>query len=248
MKALLLSIFILPTAFASITNEDFNYNIDITSTGAFTITINESFQNMSAKEVMKKHYLNSAMQRKIDATITSLVTNKNLNSIVSKSSSRESYSLKMKAKKSGVTATFKNTCFLSTGNSITNSCKITSARAFIVGTVMERGSNKTTCQNQGYGSQCTTVITGKPSKISFPIQRTAERLAVSGATRTIEGYFKGHYFMKNNTFSGHKNERFHINNISGIWKKMINHLRGEQHLSYDIVASSSDSGASVKAK
>jgi len=248
MKTLLLSLLITPVAFASITNEEFNYKIDISSDGAFNITINEVFPNMSAKKMMKNLYLSSVMQRKIDSSITSLVANKNLNMFVSKSSNRVNYSLKMKAKKSGVTATFKNTCFLSTGTSITNSCKITSTKAFIVGTVMERGSNRTTCKNRGSGSQCTTVITGKASKISFPIKRSSERLAVSGATRTIEGYFKGHYFMKNNTFTGHKSERFYINNVSGIWKKMINHLRDQQDLSYDIVINSSDSGVSVKAK
>jgi hypothetical protein len=247
MKLLLLGLFLLPVAQAEITNDSFNYEIDILKNGNFNITINEKYEGKSARDIMSKNYLNNTTQKKIDESVKSIELSKDLKNTLSKENGSISYSSIRKVSMHGITATIKNNCTLRVSNSITNTCTLTSAKAFFIGKIMESGSVITSCHDGQEGAFCKTTLKGLPSGIRLP-KRTPERLSVSGAKKSVTTFYKAHYLAVNGDLRNHTRDRFYSNNISDLWNKMISHLVGQQELRYDIETKSTHNGQISVAK
>jgi len=240
----------------AVTNSNFKYDLSIDTGGNFNIVIKTQYPaTKSLAEIIKYSSLSEAVLKAVDSTLISSKFSNDPKMIIYNRKGNFYYKQITKSSKSGMTATIKNDCSLyitEDGYSISNKCKITSSSAPIIGTIFDYGSSQILCKGaKGYKKFCTMTIKGRADSINIPFRgRTEERLAVSGAVHTITSTFKIYYGAINGSkaMSEAKSDRFFSNNISGLWGSMIKHLKKEQYLKANLLATSGVSGYYVRTK
>ena len=233
------------SAIASTSNSDFNYNLTIKEDGDFAILVNERFHNQyNLKSVVYSNFLNVNNLKSNDESLISQTYSININNAL-KTNGKKTYKTVLKASRNNITATLENDCTLTVNDtSITNYCRITRAKAPIIGSLFKYGYSNFACyQKEDSLVTCKVNITGKPDSINmFVMKRSSERLAVSGAVQTLKTLFANYKLTTEKRKTNLSSDALYKYNISGLWSAMMEYFKDEQELDRTIKVKSHNNG------
>jgi len=241
MRILIIFLFSL-NAWAQMDHRDFNFEVDLSPNGKFETKIIMTFdEDYKFSKIITDLILNEDLKLALDENFISQeiqFAQINRNS--------RSYSMEMKVKRSGLTATLNSDCTVTINrNNASNICILKKSSAFLIGPLFKSSSNTLKCVVlDNKKKQCTMSLKGQTMAISGLISRTADRLAISGSAEAISKiYYIYHEIQGSNVDP--ITEDIYENNILSLWNQMMLELDHSDKLHKTIKVKSSQKGLEI---
>lgn len=244
MRILLILLFSF-NAFASVEHEDFHFEVKLSPGGHYEVQMQMLFdQEEKFSSIITNFYLNEDLKQRVDENFISQKVSFNNTSADGRS---RSYSLDMKVKKSGVTATLKNHCMIIISKKTAlNSCVLKKSNAFLMGSLFKSSTNKLSCiVLENKMKSCTMTLKGQTIKIGGLFSRTADRLALSGSAEAVAKTYFLYHALKDSAVNP-MTEDIYEENILRLWNEMMLELDSSDYLPRKVSVKSSKNGLIIE--
>jgi hypothetical protein len=237
----------LPT-WADVSNDNFNFKVSIKKAGDFKIVINEKYaESFKIKSIIEQHFLRESNQKKADSKLKSVRYTNSIASKVSKTGTHK-YTMVSKMSKIQMTATITNSCqLIVSSNKTINKCSIQKSNVRFIGSLFHNGSSRVECtENTDKTKSCKITLSGKVKGIdTFLVDRTADRLAISGTIESLHSTFGIYHNLINSSETNGRSTTYFKNNLSDLWQAMIAELNSNDKLDNSFTVYSTNAGYTI---